>query len=127
MIMKKINLEAPEWSKAVSMIMNQVDKTQKGKVAIDYEKLNQIMTEKVNQSIELYTEWGELPPDIRDESVRKAFIRDMCRKYKNDRGVSLMEGDIWSHQIICLGLRKLLKSGDLVLKVITTMKEMFSL
>lgn len=92
--MKKINLEAPEWSKAVSMIMNQVDKTQKGKVAIDYEKLNQIMTEKVNQSIELYTEWGELPPDIRDESVRKAFIRDMCRKYKNDRGVSLMEGDI---------------------------------
>lgn len=91
--MERINLEDPQWSRAVSVIMRQVDKVQKGKGAIDYEQLKRVMTEKVNEAVELFTAWHELPSEVRNESVRKIFTRDMCRKYVNDRGVTLIEGD----------------------------------
>lgn len=91
--MERINLEDPQWSRAVSVIMRQVDKVQKGRGAIDYEQLKRVMTEKVNEAVELFTAWHELPSEVRNESVRKIFTRDMCRKYVNDRGVTLIEGD----------------------------------
>lgn len=94
--MEKINLEAMEWRQAVSMIMKRIDQIQSGRGAIGYEQLRVVMTDVVEVSCDALIALGALPSELSNEAVRSAFVKDMCRKYLNDRGVTLMEGRMLS-------------------------------
>lgn len=111
--MEKINLDAPERRNAVSMIMKQIDKAQEGRGAIAYDQLRELMTEQVDRACDLFIAWKYLPPELRNEAVRKAFIRDMCRKYVSDRGVMLVEGEILSEPANAPWVAKAMVAGRL--------------
>ena len=111
--MEKMNLEAPEWRYAVSAIMKQIDVAQEGRGAIAYDQLRELMTEQVDMACDLFIAWKCLPPELRNEAVRKAFIRDMCRKYVSDRGVMLVEGEMLSEPANAPWVAKAMAAGRL--------------
>lgn len=111
--MEKINLETPERRNAVSMIMKQIDKAQEGRGAIAYDQLRELMTEWVDKACDFYIDCECFPPELRNEEVRKAFIRDMCRKYVSDRGVMLVEGEMLSEPANAPWVAKAMAAGRL--------------
>lgn len=111
--MEKINLETPERRNAVSMIMKQIDKAQEGRGAIAYDQLRELMTEWVDKACDFYIDCECFPPELRNEEVRKAFIRDMCRKYVSDRGVMLVEGEMLSEPANAPWVAKAMATGRL--------------
>lgn len=92
--MDKINLEDLKWHKGVTLIMNRVGHIESTKGIIELEHLKDVMTEIIEQCYMALISLDVLPEQLRNDSVRNIFVRDMCKKFIEERGIVLQEGEM---------------------------------